>query len=288
MSALAEMTVLNVQMGLAVHIKAPNGKWIVVDLGSSSIWDDNSEPAKTLRNCRVSYMVITHPHMDHISDIMNFSYAKPAILLHCPGLSDEEILAQAGDDEVAKSKYQAYIDIINSYSSPVPDGDSDDPDVSSNYGGLSIKTFSTSACDHSNINNFSVITVLTLGNAKVVICGDNEKESLDILMQRSEFKDAVKNAYVLVAPHHGRESAYHSAFVSLVNPYVSIISDGKYHDYSASSKYSSISKGYQVNERNGSISKRSCLTTRNDGDIKVTFGTNDDTRYSGTLSIELI
>ena len=52
-------------------------------------------------------------------------------------------------------------------------------------------------------------------------------------MERKDFKDAVSNAYILLAPHHGRESGYNSDFVSLVNPSLTIISDGKYCDTSA-------------------------------------------------------
>ena len=36
MARLAEMIVYNVQMGLAIHIKAPNNKYIVIDLGTGA------------------------------------------------------------------------------------------------------------------------------------------------------------------------------------------------------------------------------------------------------------
>lgn len=288
MSKLAEITVLDVQMGLAIHVKSPNGKWLVIDMGSSSQGNGNEEPAKTFRYKDVAYMVLTHPHMDHISDILNFDYVSPSILRHCTGLTDNEILEQAGNDENARKKYQKYVDIVNRYIAPIAEENPNNPQNPDNYGGMEIQTFSTSLCDHSNINNFSVITVLTVGNAKAVICGDNETESLDILLRREEFKSAVKNAYILIAPHHGRESAFHKDFVDLVNPYVTIVSDGKYHDYSASDRYSTKSKGCTVYKRDGTSEERKCVTTRKDGNMQVVFGTSDDSRYSGTLYINLI
>ena len=283
-----KMTVLDVQMGLAIHVMAPNGKWLVIDMGSSSQGNGNEEPAKTFRYKDVAYMILTHPHMDHISDIMNFDYVSPSILRHCTGLSDKEILEQAGNDENALKKYQKYVEIVNRYVAPVAEDNPNNPKYSANYGGMEIQTFSTSLCDHSNINNFSVITVLTLGNAKAVICGDNESESFDILMEREDFKSAVKDAYILVAPHHGRESAFHKDFVDLVNPYVTIISDGKYQNYSASDKYTAKSRGCTVYKRNGATEERKCVTTRNDGNMQITFGTSDDFQFSGTLYVDLI
>ena len=35
MAKRATMKIWNVELGLAVHIKAPNGKYIVIDLGSN-------------------------------------------------------------------------------------------------------------------------------------------------------------------------------------------------------------------------------------------------------------
>lgn len=287
MARLAEMTVYNVQMGLAIHVKAPNGKYIVIDLGTGKAEDGNDSPIKKLRWANVGYMVITHPHMDHISDILSFNYADPSILRHCVGLTNQEVLDLAGDDKNALEKYQSYVDIVNRYTGSI-EGNPSNPDVPSNYGGLEIKTFSAALCDHSNFNNFSVITVLKLGNIKVVVCGDNETESFDVLMNRQDFKDAVRGANILVAPHHGRESAYHSEFVNLVKPNLTIISDGKYQPFSASSMYSDASSGATVYDRNGNKETRFCVTTRNDGDMKVIFGETDDPKCIGTLYVDLI
>lgn len=99
-------------------------------------------------------------------------------------------------------------------------------------------------------------------------------------MKQSDFRTAVQNADVLVAPHHGRESAYHSDFVSLVNPSITIISDTAKTDASAVEKYSDMSSGWKVDGET-----RYCLTTRNDGNITVEFGERDYPSYSRFLYI---
>lgn len=278
MAKLATMTVWDVQLGLAIHVKAPNGKYIVIDLGTGTLESGNSSPLRKRMWDNIAYMIITHPHLDHISDILNFDINAPKILCRPPMLSNKEVME--GVRYCDKAKFEKYCEINDRYNSPVKYDDENYTGNPGNYGGLEIQTFSTSACDHSNFNNFSIITVFEFSGIKVVVCGDNEKDSFDVLMKRSDFKDAVRNADVLVAPHHGRESAYHSDFVSLVNPRITIISDTTKSDASAVDKYTQKCRGWEVRGE-----ERKCLTTRNDGNITVKFGESDDPNYYGTLNI---
>lgn len=278
MARQATMTVWDVQLGLAIHVKAPNGKYIIIDLGTGTDESGNSSPLRKRLDDNIAYMILTHPHLDHIDDILNFDKNQPKILRRPISLSNNEIME--GVRSCDREKFKKYCEINDRYNSPVMSQDENYIGNPNNYGGLEIQTFSTDACDHSNFNNFSIITVFTLSEVKIVVCGDNEKESLDILMQRSDFKSAVQNADVLVAPHHGRESAYHSDFVSLVNPRITIISDTTKIDASASDKYTNMSRGWEVDGKT-----RYCLTTRNDGNIIVEFGETDNPNYSGVLGI---
>lgn len=284
MAKTATMTVWNVQLGLAVHIKAPNGKYVVIDLGTGDYNSGNTSPLAKLRWNNIAYMIITHPHLDHIDDILHFDNNAPKILKRATSLTNEEVMEGVRDCD--KEKFEKYCEINDQYNSPVSSNDSNNPDNSDNYGGLEIQTFSTSACDHSNFNNFSTIAVFTLSGVKVVVCGDNETASLDVLMQKDSFKSAIKNADILVAPHHGRESAYHSDFVAKANPRLTIISDTNKIGASASDKYTRISRGWEVENSNGEMNKRYCLTTRNDGNIQVVFGESDDMRYNGLLAVK--
>ena len=275
MARLATMTVWDVQLGLAIHVKAPNGKYIVIDLGTGAY---NTSPLRKRMWDNIAYMIITHPHLDHISDILNFDINAPKILCRPPLLTNEEVME--GVRQCDRAKFEKYCQINDRYNSPVKYDDENYTGNPNNYGGLEIQTFSTSLCDHSNFNNFSMITVFQFSGIKIVVCGDNEKDSFDKLMKESDFKNAVRSADVLVAPHHGRESAYHSEFVSLVNPRITIISDTTKSDASAVDKYTQRSRGWTVRGE-----ERKCLTTRNDGNITVEFGECDDPKYCGTLHI---
>ncbi|WP_298064088.1 MBL fold metallo-hydrolase [uncultured Rikenella sp.] len=278
MVSLATMTVWDVQLGLAIHVKAPNGKYIVIDLGTGTYESGNISPLAKRRYDNIAYMILTHPHLDHIDDILNFDLNSPKILHRAKALGNDEVMKDVRYCD--KAKFEKYCEINNRYNSPVTPQNENYTGNLDNYGGLGIQTFSTSVCDHSNFNNFSTITVFTLSMIKIVVCGDNETESLDVLMRQRDFKSAVENADVLVAPHHGRESAYHSDFVSLVNPRITIISDTAKTNASASDKYTHNSRGFKVDG-----ATRYCLTTRKDGNIDVVFGESDNSNYYGTLYI---
>ena len=283
MARQAVMRVYDVQLGLAVHIKAPNGKYIIIDLGTGAQGSGNESPLLKRLYDDIGYMIITHPHLDHIDDILNFDKNAPTTLNRATIITNEEVMS--GVRECDKPKFKKYCEVNDRYSFPV--SVTTDPDIPDNYGGLAIHVFKTSSCDKSNYNNFSSIAVFDLAGCKIVVCGDNEKESLDFLMKRESFKEAVKKADILVAPHHGRESGYQDDFVSLVNPALTIISDTKKSNASAVDKYREKTRGWKVWDRNGNSSERFCLTTRSDGNIKVTFGESDDPNYSSILAVSL-
>ncbi len=284
MARQAVMTVYDVQLGLAVHVKAPNGKYIIIDLGTGTYESGNQSPLLKRRYDNIGYMVITHPHLDHIDDILKFDINAPTTLRLASDITKDEVMHGVRDCD--RDKFEKYCKINDRYSSPVsPTTDPTNPD---NYGGLSICTYSTSVCSKDNFNNFSIITVFDLSDCKLVVCGDNEKESLDVLMNRDSFKNAVRNADVLVAPHHGRESGYQDDFISLVNPSITIISDTAKSDASAVDKYTNKSRGWAVWDRNRESSTRYCLTTRNDGNIQVTFGESKNTEFKSILCVELV
>ena len=280
MARTALMKIWNVELGLAIHVQAPNGRYIVIDLGSTN----NVSPLRALRGRSFGYMIITHPHLDHFSDICNITYAKPDVLWRCHSYSRNELLTDIRESD--RDKIIKYCDFVESYTGTLTE--SQDPRLGTLFGGLTVEVFCASNCDKSNKNNFSAIAVLKLNNAKIVVCGDNERKSFEELMKDKYFRDTVADSWVLIAPHHGRESGYYEDFVNLTNPYLTIISDTSNVETSVSSKYSAKSKGYDVyNALTCENEKRSCLTTRKDGNIEIEFGESDDFRYSGYLHVEI-
>lgn len=277
-----ECTVMfwDVQHGHSTYIKTPNNRHLVIDLGTGD-YSGNNLTFSPLRHLKYNYgvnqldsVIITHPHLDHIDDILNFDLLNPKTLVRPKHITNEEVMS--GVRAADRAKFEKYCEINNRYSEPINDDSPDKISNPVNWGGLNILTFSPNSCDHNNFNNHSLLTVMEYADCKIVIPGDNEKCSFDELMLQSSFKQAIKDADVLLAPHHGRDSGFNIDFVNLVNPRISIVSDGRFCDTSANGRYSAKSRGWKVYKRNGTSAARKCLTTNSDGEVLLKLGYCDD------------
>jgi len=273
-----ELVFWDVQHGSATYVKTPNGKHLVQDLGTGSYESSDKEfsPLLHLKNkyevAQLDHVTITHPHKDHIYDIVNFDAVSPRCLSRSKHLPKEEILKNVKEEDMYL--FDKYFEIDNRYSSPVsPEAD---PTLPANNGGVKMQQFVTSSCSTSNINNHSIVTVLSYAGSKVVLSGDNEMPSWKELLEKEEFREAVKGADILLAPHHGRDSGFCPELFECFRPWLTIISDGQFCDTSATDRYGKISRGWTVHHKDGQEEKRYCVTTRNDGVITVKLGYDAD------------
>jgi competence protein ComEC len=278
----------DVKHGHATYIHTPNDRHIVVDLGIGSYENSNGDfsPLLHLKNryniSQLDYVIVTHPHLDHIDDILNLDSLYPIVFCRPRHLSREEIVENVKNSDLPK--FEKYLSYNSNYNDSL-DGTINDPDISSNWGGVEMKTFLTTQSSTSNINNHSIVKVFKYANLKVVIPGDNEPPSFNELMNNSEFKNSIKDCDVLLAPHHGRESGFHNDFVTLANPRITIVSDGSFCDSSASTRYSVKSRGWTVHRRNGTDETRKCLTTNTDGVITVEIGWSSNTKNFLSITV---
>lgn len=280
-----DVRIWDVQHGSAAHIRTPNGKNIVADCGSG----ESGSPLLALKSqlglARLDMAIITHPHLDHISDILNLSYLNPRTFLRPKQLTRADIVANNKDLSLsAMQKIEEYLRFDSTYN--VPLGPGDDPKDQNVNGGAKIVTFTPTTCSHTNLNNHSVVTVIEYGGSKILLPGDNEAPSWDELLQLPDFRTSISNVDILIAPHHGRDSGFHRELFNHFNPLLTIISDGRYVDTSATDRYGQVTKGWTVHSRSGPDQKRKCVTTRNDGTIDVAIGRNLDGRPFVSVTID--
>jgi len=273
-----EIIFWDVQHGSATYIKTPNGTHLVKDLGTGSYGrNEEFSPLLYLKNKykvkQLDGVIISHPHKDHIDDIMNFDELSPRVLVRPKHLTKEEVMQNVREED--KELFEKYFTINQRYSDPV--APEDDPLSPENNGGVKIQTFIPKSCDRSNINNHSIVTILSYASSKVILTGDNEPCSWKELLERDSFKEAINNADILLAPHHGRESGFYSELFEHFKPRLTVISDGRFCDSSATGRYSEVSRGWTVHHREGGEDeKRYCVTTRKDGVIVAKLGYNSD------------
>ena len=279
------LRIWNVQHGSAAHIRTPNGAYIAVDCGSS----EAESPLLSLKNrlgqSRLDMAIITHPHVDHISDILNLSSLKPRVLLRPKHLSKADILGNNKDISTpAKLRIEKYLEFDATYSEPIDAGEN--PKNHLVNGGAKIETFIPTTCPHTNLNNHSVVTVIEYEDCKILLPGDNESQSWDELLGRPDFKAKLSDVDILVAPHHGRDSGFHKELFDYFNPRLTIISDGRAVDTSATDRYDHVTRGWTVHSRSGPDQKRKCVTTRKNGTIDVEIGRNPDGKPFVSVTID--
>lgn len=271
---MLRITIWDVQHGSAVHMRTPNRLDIVQDLGTGTYRGGytNFSPFKYLKEyMNVAYIdgvIITHPHRDHLDDIYNFDYLKPRVLYRPRQLSDDEVIsANRAQDRGVIDKY---LEINRRYIEQVVN----DPFQKENNGDVDIKIFTPKGCSHSNINNHSLVTVVTYARSRILLPGDNEPESWQELLEDAGFRSAIAGTDILLAAHHGRDSGFYNDIFSYFTPKLVAISDGRYCDTSATERYSRIASGWTIHRRSGSDVERKCVTTRNDGNIIIDLGIN--------------
>jgi len=187
-------------------------------------------------------------------------------------VTDDEI--RAGNRDGDMKLVERYLVVRQAYTGPVPLNL--DAAVGANTGEASFQVFIPSLCSKQNLNNHSLVVVLTYQGMKILIPGDNEAASWNELMRNFSFNLAVQNTTVLIAPHHGREAGFCAELLDLMKPRLVVVSDGVACDTSATGRYSQKASGCLVRNGTGMIDTRKCLTTRQDGHVTLKFGLNNN------------
>jgi len=259
----------DVEHGSCTHIITPNGKHFLVDIGTKS---DKSICQHIKANhlkygARIDYLIITHPHADHIADIEGlYSYGiKPLALRRSQEAYPLQVVS--ADTEAKKAVKKRANEMNVEYCFPV----TIDPAQPDNNGGIEIIFFDPIVSDSEkcDINNFSNVIVMNYAGFKIVLTGDNPASKLSSMLSQYGFQQAIADATVLLAPHHGRDSDYCEEFVKAVSPLVTVFSDKsiQYETQAhAAQKYYTYTRGVPLNGNN-----RYVFTTRSDGTITFTF-----------------
>lgn len=275
---MLEINIYNVGHGQAIHIFTPAGETIVVDLGCSA----DFSPLEELwhKTKQIDLLVITHPHGDHLSEIGKLStLGFNTRQINRPKWISKEI-AYAQNQRTQRGLIDTYFTFSESFTGILDDSIRvGNPEVS---GGSSVDVFYSHKYALPNINNNSGVVAISYLDLSVIIPGDNEVESWEILAASSSFRKYLETMVAFVASHHGRESGYYKdLFIS--KPYVCIISDGRVQNTDARSLYANHAQGWKIaNEYNDDTMDRKCLTTRFDGHINIKiYSCHDHKKYLG-------
>ncbi|MFN8139947.1 MAG: MBL fold metallo-hydrolase [Fimbriimonadales bacterium] len=263
-----ELIVFDVDHGLCVLVKTPNGYGVMIDAGCSDEFKpadwigDGAVDLVPFQGHKIAWMVVTHPHDDHVEGIGSvIEKISPSILLRRKDYDWNAILNPPDGDPSENAK--VYENWQRRYSSPVIVY----PDL-----GCEFKHFSLTVAEaeslggqlQNQVNNTSYVCVFATSDWKIVVCGDNESASLDQLCSRPDFRAAISGADVLVTPHHGHRSGYSEKFMTEIGEQCLRISSVPKKDQHIDPRYGAAGSSYRFKDQS-----RGHLTTRNDGHIRM-------------------
>lgn len=261
----------DVEHGSCCHIITPNNTHILVDVGSKT----NSSIVKYINNKyfsgrggRIDELIITHPHEDHIYDLPNlYNILQPRVINRPTGAFD---VVPAFNTPTHVAIANAANSMNKSYTQPVTPGTA--PTDAEANGGVEFTIIGPKDewTTKNDVNTFSSIIVVKYNGYKFVLTGDNPASILREMIRTNHegIKDAVRDATVLLAPHHGRAGEFCQEFFDCVNPYLTVVSD-KPIVHGTQEDTAKLYKGRGAHLYG---KDRYVLTTRNDGTISFKVG----------------
>lgn len=261
-----KLEIFDVEHGACALLTADNNTRMMIDCGHNA--STNWKPGSYLLRQGIStldMLAITNYDEDHASGANDlFDKIDVKWLWRNHSVSGNIINTLKSEDGMGLGIQRLFDEIENTF---IGDGTSPAPDFK---GLVTRQSFCNFYPTFDDENNLSMAVFLKCHNIGVMFTGDLEKAGFSILLKDEEFRKALGETSVYIAPHHGRESGCSEEVAALLtNVYYVVISDKGYaHETQKTIPfYSNIAKGGPFR----SSEKRYVLTTRNDGHISFEF-----------------
>jgi len=215
---------LDAGQGDATIVRLPNGKVMVIDCNVDNAPENIVEFLKDAGIKKIDYLVLTHPHMDHMSgtnDIAdNFEVGEVWTTDYKREKSEE-----------TPESYEAYRTYVKSLEKLEKKGATIKKPTASNDpllkdGNLEIRAFGPSASIQGNnedIHEESLVIHIKSDNTTALFPGDTTNYQLDRISKYYPIKDTT----FLHAPHHGSNEGANEEVMRQINPEHTVISVGK-------------------------------------------------------------
>ena len=217
-SAEAQVYFIDVGQGDSELIRLKDsGIDILIDAGTRSTKQELADYLKELGVDDIDILIGTHPHEDHIGGMAKIIEEFPIGTLYLPETSDEMT--------PTTKTYESLLDAAESKNVTVRTASAGD--VLLEQGNTSFKVLSPSHTDYDNLNDYSIVTRLKVGNTAFLFQGDAETPVEEEILDSG----ADVSCDVIKLGHHGSSTSSSRAYLEAANPSAAVISCGVGNEY---------------------------------------------------------
>lgn len=205
---------IDVGQGDSALIVTPGGKYVLVDAGPNSSEKDLLSYLDSHGVEEIEYVVLTHPHEDHIGGadgVINKYIVKHVMM---PDVSSDTITFERVLEAIDKHD----VDMIV----PKPGGEF-------SVDGVSLRILAPLSSSYRDLNNYSIVMRVSYGSTSVIFTGDAEALSEKEMLKK--YSDSDLRSNILKVGHHGSVSSTTLEFLNAVSPEIAVISCGTGNTY---------------------------------------------------------
>ena len=189
------------------------GQAILIDAGTRESGDTIVRYLRSLGIERLTAVVATHPHADHIGGMAQVIEAFPIEHFYL------------GAQTANTATYSRMLDALEAHD--VPTSVPQDGDEIALDSGASLTFLGQVEDTKSSLNDCSIITLFRAGSHSVLLMGDAETAAEQSLLLRHPDL----SCEILKVGHHGSASSSSESFLRAVQPETAVISCGRDNDY---------------------------------------------------------
>ena len=217
-SAEAQVYFIDVGQGDSELIRLKDsGIDILIDAGTRSTKQELADYLKELGVDDIDILIGTHPHEDHIGGMAKIIEEFPIGTLYLPETSEEM--------SPTTKTYESLLDAAESKNVTVRTAAAGD--VLLEQGNTSFKVLSPSHTDYDNLNDYSIVTRLKVGDTAFLFQGDAETPVEEEILDSG----ADVSCDVIKLGHHGSSTSSSRAYLEAANPSAAVISCGVGNEY---------------------------------------------------------